>query len=212
MEASCFVSIVDEGSIDQVEVADLADSTEIDNVNVLKQLLTAEARERLKQRHVRMQPRDRFFYFTATEEGQTERREAWVGKRTSIRRVYGVKYQKKDPTKVAHHQHLSFNLTFSKLGDEWYAQIVPSWFYSYDGWRQSNWHDDLLSQQKRLEHNSSVRNLVRFVAHFLSAADDDGGLAFGSLLEFNVGDADNLADDQEEISDGFDEADTGVAA
>jgi hypothetical protein len=212
MEASGLASIVDEGSIERLEVTDLADSPEIDNVNVLKQLLTAEARERLKPRHVRMQPRDRFFYFTATEEGQTERRQAWVGKRTAIRRVYGIKYQKKDPTKVAHHQHLSFDLTFSRLGGEWYAQIVPSWFYSYDGWRQSNWHDDLLSQQKRLEHNSSVRNMVRFVAHFLSAAEDDGGLSFGSLLAFDVDDADNLADDQEETADGFDDTDTGVAA
>lgn len=175
---------------------DLADSLEVDNVNVLRQLLAAETRELLKTRHVRMHPIDRFFYFVATEEGQTERREAWIGKRNAIRRVYEVKRSKKDPTKVAHHQHLSFELTFTKLGDDWYAQIVPSWFYSFDGYRQSNWHDDLLSQQKRLEHNMSVRNQVRFIAYFLANTGGDDGLSFQSLVEFDFGDdTDDVADD-----------------
>jgi hypothetical protein len=64
---------------------------------------------------------------------------------------------------------------------------------------QSNWHDDLLSQQKRLEHNSSVRNAVRFVAYFLSnthaAADSDVGMRFLSLIEFDVRDADDESQD-----------------
>ena len=213
MEASGLISILDEGSIERLEVSDLAESNEIDNVNVLKQLLTAEARELLKARHVRMQPKDRFFYFAPTEEGQMERRESWIGKQKAIRRVYGVRHSKKDPTKVAHHQHLSFELTFAKLGDDWYAQIVPSWFYSYNGFRASNWHDDLLSQQKRLEHNSSVRNQVRFVAYFLANTGDDEGLAFQSLLEFDVGEgADEVVDDLDESAIGGDAGEREVAA
>jgi hypothetical protein len=213
MEASGLISIVDEGSIERLDVTDLSESAEIDNVNVLKQLLTAETRELLKTRQVRMQPKDRFFYFTPAEAGQTERRETWVGKQKAIRRVYGVRYSKKDPTKVAHHQHLSFELTFAKLAEEWYAQIVPSWFYSYDGFRISNWHDDLLSQQKRLEHNSSVRNQVRFLAYFLANTGGDDGLAFESLVEFNVGEeADYVADDLDDTPLGNDADEREVAA
>ncbi len=199
MEASGLISIVDEGSVERLDISDLADSPEIDNVNVLKQLLTAETRELLKARHVRMQPKDRFFYFNPSEEGQSERRESWIGKQKAIRRVYCVRYSKKDSSKVAHHQHLSFELTFARLGGDWYAQIVPSWFYSYDGFRMSNWHDELLSQQKRLEHNSSVRNQVRFVAYFLVNTSADDGLRFQSLLEFDVGeDVADVADDLDE--------------
>lgn len=203
MEASGLISIVDEGSVERLDVSDLADSAEIDNVNVVKQLLTAEARELLKARHVRMHPKDRFFYFIAAEDGQTERKEPWIGKQKAIRRVYFARPSKKDPAKVAYHQHLSFELTFAKLGDDWYAQIVPSWFYSFDGFRASNWHDDLLSQQKRLERNSSVRNQVRFIAYFLAATGDEHGLSFQSLIEFDVGeDSDDVADDPEETSIG----------
>ena len=78
---------------------------------------------------------------------------------------------------------------------------MPSWFYSFDGFRQSNWHDDLLSQQKRLERNASVRNQVRFIAYFLSAtgAGEEDGLAFQNLVEFDVGeDADYVSDDADE--------------
>ena len=181
--------VVDEGSVERLEVSDLADSPELDNVNILKQLLSADVREQLKRHHVRMHPLDGFFYFGPNAEGQLERKESWVGKKTAIRRVYEVKYQRKDPSKVAHHQHLSFELTFAKLGDGWYAQIVPSWYYSYDGYRRSNWHEDLLSKQKRLEHNASVRNLVRFVAYFLASIakteDADHVLRFRTLVEFN---------------------------
>jgi len=74
------------------------------------------------------------------------------------------------------------------------VQIVPSWYYSYNGYVRSNWHDELLSQQKRLEHNLSVRNLVRFVAYFLSRADDSenehDGLRFQSLVEFDLRETD----------------------
>jgi hypothetical protein len=194
IEQCGLISVVDAGSVERLHVSDLAASPELDNVNILKQLLSAETREQLKQHHVRMHNKDGFFYFGPTEEGQLERKETWIGKKTAIRRVFEVKYQRKDPSKVAHHRHFSFDLTFTKLGDDWYAQIVPSWYYSYDGYRRSHWHDDLLSGQKRLEHNATVRNMVRFVAYFLSGAskhdDEDHGLRFLSLLEFNVQDTD----------------------
>jgi hypothetical protein len=108
---------------------------------------------------------------------------------------------------------LSFDLTFTKLDGSWYVQIVPSWFYSYNGYVQSHWHEDLLSTQKRLEHNSSVRNMVRFVAHFLSKLGDteneDDRLRFISLVEFDVGEA---KDEDEGGDDDVDDVADGAAA
>jgi hypothetical protein len=157
-----------------LDVTDLSDSPEIENVNILKQLLVAQTQERLKSKQVRLHSKDRFFFFGPSQEGQKERKEAWIGKKRSERRVYKVIQQKKDPTKVAHHQHLSFNLSFIRFEDAWYAEIVPSWYYSFNGYRRSNWHEDLLSKQKRQEHNSTVRDQVRFVAYFLASLTEDG--------------------------------------
>lgn len=193
-------SVVDEGSVERLESSDLANSPELDNVNILKQLLSAEAREQLKKHHVRMHAKDGFFFFGPVEEGQIERKETWVGKKAATRRVYELKYQRKEPTKVAHHTHFSFDLTFTKLDGDWYAQIVPSWYYSYNGYVRSHWHEDLLSTQKRLEHNASVRNMVRFVAYFLSKLNDveDDSLQFLPLLEFDVAEADEAEDDEDD--------------
>ncbi len=204
MERTGVAAVIDVGTLEQLEVSELENSDEIDNVNILKQMLSAETRERLKARRVRMHPKDGFFYFVPIEEGQSERKETWVGKKTAVRRVYELKHQKKDPSKVAHHKHQSFELSFITMDGDWYVQIVPSWFYSYDGIQQSNWHDDLLSQQKRLEHNSSVRNQVRFVAYFLASDSIEGEntLRFESLLEFGVS-AEEVepVDDEEEIEE-----------
>lgn len=123
-------------------------------------------------------------------EGQRERKEAWIGKKRSERRVYKVVQQKKDVTKVAHHQHLSFELSFIRIGDAWYAEIVPSWYYSFNGYKRSNWHEDLLSKQKRQEHNSTVRDQVRFVAYFLTGLSEDGAgaadIRYRSLIQFET--------------------------
>ena len=207
------ISVVDQGSVERLDVSDLADSPELDNVNILKQLLSAETREQLKHRNVRMHAKDGFFFFGPNADGQRERKESWVGKKTAIRRVYEIKYQRKDPSKVAHHQHLSFDLTFTKLADAWYVQIVPSWYYSYNGYVRSNWHEDLLSQQKRLEHNSSVRNTVRFIAYYLSSVneDKDDALRFQSLVEFDARESDEL-DSVDDGNEGVIDEAEGTAA
>jgi hypothetical protein len=190
MEQTGVAAVIDAGSIERLDVTDLSDSPEIENVNILKQLLVAQTQERLKSKQVRLHSKDRFFFFGSSQEGQKERKEAWIGKKRSERRVYKVIQQKKDPTKVAHHQHLSFNLSFIRFEDAWYAEIVPSWYYSFNGYRRSNWHEDLLSKQKRQEHNSTVRDQVRFVAYFLASLTEDGvgtsEIRYQSLIQFET--------------------------
>jgi hypothetical protein len=190
MEQTGVAAIIDAGSIERLNVADLSDSPEIENVNILKQLLVAQTQERLKGKQVRLHSKDRFFFFGPSLEGQKERKEAWIGKKRSERRVYKVIQQKKDPTKVAHHQHLSFDLSFIRFEDAWYAEIVPSWYYSFNGYRRSNWHEDLLSKQKRQERNSTVRDQVRFVAYFLASLTEDrvdtSDIRYRSLIEFET--------------------------
>jgi hypothetical protein len=190
MEKSGLAAVIDAGTLERLNVSDLSDSPEIENVNVLKQLLIAQTQERLKDKKVRLHSKDRFFFFGPLMEGQQERKESWIGKKRSERRVYKVVQQTKDPTKVAHHQHLSFELSFINIGGLWYAEIVPSWYYSFNGYKRSNWHEDLLSKQKRQEHNATVRDQVRFIAYFLSGLNDDGPvgseISYRSLVQFET--------------------------
>ncbi|MCF6445681.1 SMEK domain-containing protein [Nereida sp. MMG025] len=202
-DTSGLSSILDEGTIETLSAGDLIDSGQIDNINIMKQLLFAETHERLSSCNVKLHPKDRFFYFCSNSEEPTTRYESWVGKKTATRRVYEVKYQKKDPSKVAHHKHFSFELSFVDISGTWFAQIRPSWYFSYNGHTRSNWHDDLLSQQKRLELNASVRNMVRFTAFYLANLPDEAsvGLDFRSLIVFSNDDDEPNEDEAELFED-----------
>lgn len=188
LERSRINEIIDKGNIETFTVNDFSDSDEIDNINIFKQLLFAHTQEKLKKLNVVLHAKNRFFYFTPYAEGDVVRKEEWVGKRKANRRVYEIIFQKKDTSKIAHHMHLSFDLSFTKISDQWYGEIVPSWYYSFDGIHRSIRHSNLLAQQKRLEFNQTVRNLVRFVAYFLNQIEptSDNDLHYNGLLEFGA--------------------------
>lgn len=67
IEQCDLISVIDEGSVERLGVSNLVGSAELDNVNILKQLLSAETREQLERRHVRMYAKDWFFFFGTTE-------------------------------------------------------------------------------------------------------------------------------------------------
>lgn len=206
IENSGIKNIVDVGTIEELSIVDLSESDEIDNINLLKQLLHAHTYHSLIEKSIKMHPKDRFFFFQPYDENDKDRKEAWVGKKKAIRTVYEVKQQSKDPTKTAFHKHLCFDISYSKFEDDWYAHIVPSWYYSFNGHSRSRWHHDLLTKQKRLEYNQTVRNLVRFVAYFLSQATQEADLKYSELVELQVEDSnsegteEDLNDPQEEKS------------
>lgn len=163
--------IVDIGTIEALESRDLSDSDIDDNLNIFKLLLTGYVRETLKPHNVAYDRRDKFYFFKPFHPDDEGRKEDWVGKKKSTRRVYEKILSKKEPTRIAHHVHLSFELSFTKVAQQWFALVVPSWLYTYDGSRKSRFHEDLLSKQKRLEFNQSVRNIVRFLAYYLRSTN-----------------------------------------
>lgn len=163
--------IVDIGTIEELETPDLSDSDIDDNINIFKLLLNGHVRETLKPHNVVYDRRDKFYFFKPHHPDDEGRKEDWIGKKKSTRRVYEKIISKKEPSRIAHHVHLSFELSFTQVAEQWYALVVPSWFYTYDGSRRSRFHEDLLSKQKRLEFNQSVRNIVRFLAYYLCSTN-----------------------------------------
>lgn len=181
-DTSIFNGIVDSNNLEILSSRDLYLSSSIDNLNIFKQLLHKTTTEKLKLRNVHWSQENKSFYFTSNEESRLE---TWIGKKKATRTVYEKVQSKKDPTKVIHHKHLSFSLSFMNIEDQWFCNIIPSWFYTYNGYKKSRFHEDLLSKQKRLEHNQSVRNLVRFLAYFLAndSTDEISQITYKNLLE-----------------------------
>ena len=120
------------------------------------------------------------------------------------------KYQTKDPTKVAFFKHLAFDISFIDIDSLWYATVIPGWYYTWNLYRRNRFHDDLLSKQKRLEHNSSVRDQVRFVGYFLgNKRNDDDVIKFGELVEFQC--LSNISlESKEELKEVLEEGDVSA--
>ncbi|MGV8584598.1 SMEK domain-containing protein, partial [Pseudomonas aeruginosa] len=142
--------IVDVGTIEALESRDLSDSEIDDNINIFKLLLNHHVRETVKPHNIVYDRREKIFFFKPHNPDDESRQEDWVGKKKSTRRVYEKVMSKKDPTSLAHHVHLSFELSFTSIAQQWYAIVMPSWLYTYDGNRKSRFHENLLSKQKRL--------------------------------------------------------------
>ena len=80
---------------------------------------------------------------------------------------------------------MAFDISFIDVDSQWYATVTPSWYYTWNLYKRNRFHDDLLSKQKRLEHNNSVRDQVRFIGYFLANSRNDNDLiSFGELVEF----------------------------
>jgi len=180
-----FRSIVDTGTLEELQPEDLSEHSLIEYQNLFKYLLKDTVKDQLKLYHIAWSKQQRQFYFLPEDNESSIRKIEWIGKKAAKRTVYKRNFQTKDPSKIAFHRHLSFDLSFLDISFEWYAIITPSWYFTWNLYRKNRFHDDLLSRQKRLEHNHSVRNLVRFIAYFLTHnTSQTDKIYFGGLEEF----------------------------
>ena len=182
---SDFSSVVDIGSSEELDSEDFFTSELLEYRNLFNWLLKNTVKDMLEAHEVKWHKRENVFYFRPFTESSIIRKESWVGKKKSTRTVYEVKYQKKTPTKISHHKHLSFGLSFTSTEEGCYCIVNPSWLYTYNTYKKSYYHQDLLSKQKRLEFNHSIRDQVRFVSYFLSNLEsrNTSDLCFLGIVE-----------------------------
>jgi hypothetical protein len=209
-EEPAFRYIVDIGSIEELMTEDISQHELVEYQNLFKHLMKNTLRDQLRAFNVSWSKQQNQFYFLPNDRDSDRRMEEWVGKKSSKRRVYERKYQTKDPSKVAFFKHLSFDISFLDVDEQWYATISPSWFYTRNLYKRNRFHDDLLSKQKRLEHNHSIRDQVRFIGYFLANNRSETDLiSFGELVEFQCI-ANNFLEEKEEIQEALDEEDANA--
>lgn len=190
---SDFDSVIDAGSVEKIESEYFFDNNSAEYRNLFPWLLKNTTKDIVEREKVNYHKEEKVFYFMPKDESKAKRQEVWVGQKKSIRTVYELKYQKKDPSKIAHHKHLSFDLSFLNCANEFYAAIDPSWLYTFNLYKKSLFHQDLLSNQKRLEYNQSVRNHILFLTYFLSnLSSNDVGLQFLDLVSLDCVDTTSI--------------------
>jgi hypothetical protein len=142
--------------------------------HVFKSLLRFTLQQKLYKHGVRWMHEDNLFVFVPWADADLLREETWVGQRTSKRRVYERKLNKKDPNKTFLCKHFAFAADFVYSAGRWYVALNPDWYFSFgDDFRRSAYADANLSWLKRKEVNRTVADHFRFLTSWLSALDQE---------------------------------------
>jgi hypothetical protein len=175
---------------------------------------------KLKGERIWFNKRRQCYYFGA--DGTPKEPQERLVKEVSISRalpktVVKAYMSKTESGHIAYWRHLALERRFVLLGDQWYLQINPTYFFTKDGRWRSRYDESNLSGIKRIEKNSAVLRNVLTWANFLQPKTDDWFatryhlLTFGSLfsttLEFGIVDEEWLAhaeaDEAKDLEDDF---------
>jgi hypothetical protein len=157
--------VIDQGTVTSISPGEYYGEGE-EYEDVFKSLLRRCLQQKLFSQHVLWQHEAHLFIF-ADENGEAIRKESWWGKLEAERTVYDRLMKKDKPTEILRCRHFAFGVQFKHIGDRWYVVIQPDWFFSYDGYKRSSYHEDDLDWIKRHENNGHVFNHVRFITYFL---------------------------------------------
>jgi hypothetical protein len=65
-------------------------------------------------------------------------------------------YQRRDdPSRPQFYRHAALRAHFSRLGDEWFCEVLPDSFFTDDGYKEHKYADKNLAKMKRIEKNAA---------------------------------------------------------
>lgn len=185
-ESSPLQHLVD-GPAEALEVGEWAESKDADVsrrfVRLLNQTL-ADVLAPAVRRH-----KDGYLFFRPSADLEPLR---IGGQGTSRGRTVFERYiDKNDAERVLNYRHYALRASFVRLDGSWFAELQPTYHYTFDGYRELPWGPELLKRMKQFEKNDAVRRLVEFWGRYLRPtgslfAETDRRLVFGDLATFAV--------------------------
>lgn len=187
--------IIDLGTITPLDSArfyTINGSVDDNRERVFKSLLRRCLQQKLFHRNVWWQHQEGVFIFVEVD-GNPKRVEQWYGEKENERTVYERTMKNNKPDEILSCKHLAFHVQFKRFDSRWYLLISPDWFFSWDGYKRSNFAAEKLKWLKNEEDNKQVFNHFRFIVYFLSYEDQPGlfeqkvpyrFLSFGSMQKF----------------------------
>ncbi|HPE58009.1 MAG TPA: DUF4062 domain-containing protein [Bacteroidales bacterium] len=159
-------TVIDEGTITPLSCDEFY-NIDNDYQNVFKKLLRFCLNRKLH--HMGIKPKGNGIYaYMPDNEHFDKRMISWHSKKDATRTVFELKRQKKNPDKIAYGKHFAMKVNFHLINDTWFASILPDWFISFDGYKESFYGFQQLSYLKRNERNAQVFNHLKFIVHELT--------------------------------------------
>lgn len=188
--------ICDQGTVEVFGTEEWAYSDDRDRQREFVQLLNQCLRAKARALGLRYSRKLECHYFGATND-LSEFKLGYQSLVNETSRVVFRGYPKKGKPKggkakeIAYYRHSAFKGWFQRFGDDWYLEITPTYYFSWDGWRLDRFYEDRLKKIKEQEKNPAVRGQVVMWAEFLSR---DGNLfepqypllRFGEIMRFEV--------------------------
>jgi len=160
-------SVIDPGTVTPLNCEDFYNIND-DYLRVFKFLLRKCFERKLHHMGIKLKGKG-IYAFIPDKDYFDKRKVKWHSKKDATRTVFELKRQKKNPDKIAYGKHFALKVNFHLINDKWYASIIPEWFISYDGYRESFYGYQQLSYLKRNERNAQVFNHLKFIVHQLTS-------------------------------------------
>ncbi len=96
-----------------------------------------------------------------------KRFESWTGEKESSRAVLERFMKLAEPDEVWYYKHRAFEAKFKRISNKWFLLILPDWFFSFDGFRKSEFHANDLKWLKKKANTGIVFTDFRFIHYFL---------------------------------------------
>ena len=93
---------------------------------------------------------------------------SWKFHKESERTVFRAYYGKKDPSRIIYYRHLGFEPKFHRFASTWYLEVTPTYHFTSDGHKISNYAESYRAGIKRIEKHGAVHANVRFWGYVLT--------------------------------------------
>lgn len=158
-----------------------------DGDRLIVQLLNNALRQDLKP-DCDFHRKRQFLYFRASEDLSDRK---WNTSASNWRTVFKGYPKKSDPSTISFYRHCAMSWQFIQIDDDWYCEIVPDYFFTRDGYRESRYASDQLRGIKKIERNPAVLQETKLWASIMRRKDElfdqtERILDFGDLVTFTV--------------------------
>lgn len=161
--------LIDPGTADPIPIEDYYGRDE-NQERTFKDLLRRTFQSQAYNLGIKWQNQEKLFIFISRS-GADKRFVKLPNSTRGGRVVYEKVRSKKDTEKIIIHKHLAFETQFFCFGDKWFIALEPNWFFSWDGYKRSRYHERNVSHIKKNYHNDFVLTYLQLIHAALTLED-----------------------------------------
>jgi hypothetical protein len=161
----------DRGTVTDLDPGDFY-TIDQDHQHIFQSLLRRNLQRQLKVERVLWQHKLHLFFYGFV--GNEQAREiSWVGEKASKRIVCSRTMKEEKPGEILSCKHLAFRVAFHLIEERWHLSVMPTWYFSRDGYHVDGYGADRISWLKRQENDQQVRTHFQFILHRLKFLQEE---------------------------------------